>query len=508
MSKKLYEESNISAIAAAIRAKTDSQDTYTTAEMADAIATIKGEPVLQQKTATQNGDVVPDSGYDGLSKVVVNVQDLPTLQEKTATQNGEVIADVGYDGLSKVTVNVGQTLVDCTYDIGNTCSLTNGDITISASNVNGRTIFALPFSSNLPETWTVTATGTTETVTKTITVTQNGQSFTLDMTYSLANLFADIPYAKISETANNTVASAGRGGTIQSNEPLVVCHAQSGYYSSFACISKNPEVNISSGYGINITKLPINSGNEMLYVATMESWPRGGSSSFTHGNDTYTFDTTSGAYITFQNDMAVIAGNNASEFESLLHTYYQATPSKRTAIKERLKAFKFARLSDAIGDQVTFNGVTVERQSSEEVIFMNIISDDYWQNYGSFAAISLSGNGIAATVSSGDPNDGFVLLRDFTLNGNTFYVYAPTTNKWVFRGVADDSGNTGPGPKWTVGNEADLYFVHIGLSNDTNAEVVINAKNNSIGFEGFRPYKDHYIQSILTDWANQHNSAT
>lgn len=33
-----------------------------------------GEPVLQSKTATQNGTVLPDEGYDGLSSVVVNVQ--------------------------------------------------------------------------------------------------------------------------------------------------------------------------------------------------------------------------------------------------------------------------------------------------------------------------------------------------------------------------------------------------------------------------------------------------
>jgi hypothetical protein len=66
------------------------------------------EPTLQEKTITANGTYTPDSGYDGLSKVVVSVPEtVPTLQEKSVTPTKsaqEVTPDSGYDGLSKVSV--------------------------------------------------------------------------------------------------------------------------------------------------------------------------------------------------------------------------------------------------------------------------------------------------------------------------------------------------------------------------------------------------------------------
>ena len=458
MSKKLYEDSNFTDIADAIRVKLGVQDTYKTSEMAAAIATIKGEPVLQ---------------------------------EKTATQNGEVTADSGYDGLSKVTVNVGQTLVDCTYDIGATCSLSNGDITISAANVNGRTVFALPLSSNLPETWTAIATDGTNTVNKTITVTQNGQSISLDMTYSLANLFADIPYAKVSETVGDIVDFRGRRAARNTSDPVVVCPFWSGAYGTWAIISRNSEVDMAQAsapsYGYSFYTLEINSGTKTLYVHSLASWDRNAGVAFIHNNNI--INLTNEAYLTVDgNNNVIIAGTNASEFESLLNAYYDSV-SKRNTIKERLAGTAFARLSDTVGDSAAVGSLSLVRSSGSPEVILTNISDNYYNQKGSFAAISLT---------SVTDIEGMAQLGSFVIDQYTFYVYCPPKNSWPNDVMPDYYHQTLQGPTYNVGNEGDVHFrFDVGLKSS-------NSNPANISMAG---YSSAEFTRILTDWATEYFAA-
>ena len=52
-----------------------------------------------------------------------NIQVVPTLQEKTITTNGNVTPDSGYAGLSKVTVNVASTGYDRVVTVGDTINV-------------------------------------------------------------------------------------------------------------------------------------------------------------------------------------------------------------------------------------------------------------------------------------------------------------------------------------------------------------------------------------------------
>ena len=68
----------------------------------------KRRPVLQAKTATQNGTILPDAGYDGLSSVVVNVSARVVISQLNVTANGTYTASSPTDGYSPVVVNVPQ----------------------------------------------------------------------------------------------------------------------------------------------------------------------------------------------------------------------------------------------------------------------------------------------------------------------------------------------------------------------------------------------------------------
>lgn len=67
------------------------------------------EPTLQSKTATQNGTITPDQGYDGLSSVTVNVSggSNSTLITKTINQNGTYNAsDDSANGYSSIIAQI------------------------------------------------------------------------------------------------------------------------------------------------------------------------------------------------------------------------------------------------------------------------------------------------------------------------------------------------------------------------------------------------------------------
>ena len=75
---------------------------------ADLIGGIKSEPALQEKSVTENGEVTPDDGYDGLSKVTVDVPE--TIPDGYIQPNGskEIIANGIHDvtEFQSVEVNV------------------------------------------------------------------------------------------------------------------------------------------------------------------------------------------------------------------------------------------------------------------------------------------------------------------------------------------------------------------------------------------------------------------
>lgn len=107
MSQKLYEENNVRDIADAIREQNGTQNSYTVAQMGNAVRAIRTQPDLEALNATENGNYLPSSGKDGFSSVSVSVSGgEAVIQPLNVTQNGTYNPPSGVDGYAPVIVNV------------------------------------------------------------------------------------------------------------------------------------------------------------------------------------------------------------------------------------------------------------------------------------------------------------------------------------------------------------------------------------------------------------------
>ena len=124
----------------------------------EVVVNVDVQMTLQDKVVTENGEVTADTGFDALRRVTVNVQ--PPLQTKIVSNNGEVEPDNGYYGLSKVTVNVPAPKPEQTKSI---TIIDNGTQTVEPD--EGKVLSSVEINTEIPiqtgRTETITANGTT-----------------------------------------------------------------------------------------------------------------------------------------------------------------------------------------------------------------------------------------------------------------------------------------------------------------------------------------------------------
>ena len=122
MAQKLYEESNIQAIADAIRGKNGLTNTYKTSEMAAAITAIESaaDPTIKALDITANGIYTAPEGIDGYSPITVNVPQDGSPPEEAFTITGDCYHRFAYGGWDWFIKNYGSRVTtngisDCGY---------------------------------------------------------------------------------------------------------------------------------------------------------------------------------------------------------------------------------------------------------------------------------------------------------------------------------------------------------------------------------------------------------
>jgi hypothetical protein len=190
MAEYLIQDSTLTAIANAIRVKTEKTDIIKTSNFAEEILSISvgsigafltvTAPANVTVTATKDDEIftgVTDSEgvatFEGLSSGTWTV----TITNGSQTATKTVLIDTEYS----VVLAFFQATISVNYPSGSTCTCSDGTTTLTAPNTSGSCVFTVPNAG----TWTVSCTNGTNTATTEASITSDGQSKSVELTYEL-----------------------------------------------------------------------------------------------------------------------------------------------------------------------------------------------------------------------------------------------------------------------------------------------------------------------------------
>lgn len=111
-----------------------------------------------------------------------------------------------------VTLNFFAATINVTYPAGSTCTCTDGNITLTASDTSGSYTFTVPNAG----TWTVSSTNGSQSDSKTVSITTDGQSESVTLAYFSATINVTYPATStcvVTDSGGATVASDSNTGS-------------------------------------------------------------------------------------------------------------------------------------------------------------------------------------------------------------------------------------------------------------------------------------------------------